>query len=213
MTGDEGPADEASTSEESASGEPADDTSAASSVAARDDVAGIVDLFGTLTRAELRQALSELAFKQGADADPEALDAAVAQAIREYHLVPVDAEEAEEAQATADEEAVATVADGEDAVATVADDDELAVGPTAFPSLPPNAEDLPHILDVEERDVDREALAERVHDRLGREVDAALEEGDAPRLETLLDVTYDLEAWAPVEADDVRERIESGLAD
>lgn len=181
----------------------ANEESAASSVAARDDVAGIVDLFGTLTRAELRQALSELAFKQGADADPEALDAAVAQAIREYHLVPVDAEEAEQSPATADE----------DAVATVADDDELAVGPTAFPSLPPNAEDLPHILDVEERDVDREALAERVHDRLVREVDAALDEGDAARLETLLDVTYDLEAWAPVEADDVRERIESGLED
>ncbi|MGZ0748197.1 DUF7109 family protein [Haloparvum sp. AD34] len=174
----------------------------ASSVAARDDVAGIVDLFGTLTRAELRQALSELAFKQGADADPEALDAAVAQAIREYHLVPVDVEETGESPAADD-----------DAVTTVADDDELAVGPTAFPSLPPNAEDLPHILDVEERKVDREALAERVHDRLGREVDAALAESDAARLETLLDVTYDLEAWAPVEADDVRERIESGLED
>lgn len=178
-----------------------DEESAASSVAARDDVAGIVDLFGTLTRAELRRALSELAFKQGADADPEALDAAVARAIREYHLVPVDAGENEPSPAT------------DEGVATVADDDELAVGPTAFPSLPPNAEDLPHILDVEERDVDREALAERVHGRLAREVDAALDEGDGDRLETLLDVTYDLEVWAPVEADDVRERIESGLGD
>ncbi|MFB6236537.1 MAG: hypothetical protein ABEH81_11600 [Halopenitus sp.] len=196
-----------------------EEESAASSVAARDDVAGIVDLFGTLTRAELRQALSELAFKQGADADPEALDAAVAQAIREYHLVPVDAAspdqdgaapEGDKSRATDD--TVATTA-AEDGVGTVADDDELAVGPTAFPSLPPNAEDLPHILDVEERDVDREALAERVHDRLVREVDVALAEGDADRLETLLDVTYDLEAWAPVEADDVRERIESGLED
>jgi len=195
--------------EESANEESANEESA-SSVAARDDVAGIVDLFGTLTRAELRRALSELAFKQGADADPAALDAAVAQAIREYHLVPVDTPGDDPSPGTADDDAVAPAAD-DDAVATVADDDELAVGPTAFPSLPPNAEDLPHILDVEDRDVDRAALAERVHDRLGREVDAALDAGDAARLETLLEVTYDLEAWAPVEADDVRERIESGL--
>lgn len=187
-------------------------TPAGSSVAARDDVAGIVDLFGTLTRAELRQALSELAFKQGADADPEALDAAVTQAIREYHLVPVEAggPEGDEGGPEGDEGADP---EGDSAAAAVADDAELAVGPTAFPSLPPNAEDLPHILEVEKRSVDRETLAERVRDRLAREVETALEADDADRLETLLDVTYDLEAWAPVDAADVRDRIATGLED
>lgn len=182
-----------------------------SSVAARDDVAGIVDLFGTLTRAELREALSELAFKQGADADPEALDAAVSQAIREYHLVPVDADA--NATSECDDGDPKVDASDTDPVATVDDDDELAVGPTAFPSLPPNAEDLPHILDVQHRDVDRERLADRVHDRVSREVEVALETDDEDRLETLLDVTYDLEAWAPVEADGIRERIETALED
>jgi len=42
-----------------------------------DELAGVVDLFGALTREELSQALTELAFKQGAAVD----DAAVTDAI------------------------------------------------------------------------------------------------------------------------------------
>lgn len=169
------------------------------SVAARDELAGVVDLFGALTHEELRDALGELAFKRGVDADEAALSAAVAEAVHEYYLVPVDPEGT---PSTADD-------------AALSDDTLLAVGPAAFPTLPPSAEDLPHILDVEDREVDRAALGTRVRDRLADETDTAVtgDEVDAERLEELLDVVYDLEAWAPVDADDLRARILDALDD
>ncbi|OYR60071.1 hypothetical protein DJ71_24835, partial [Halorubrum sp. E3] len=83
----------------------------------------------------------------------------------------------------------------------------LAVGPAAFPSLPADAEDLPHILDVPDREVDRETLSGAVLERLSADAVAAIGAGDAERLELLADVTYDIEAWAPVDAGDIRERI------
>ena len=144
-----------------------------------DELAGVVDLFGAVTRAELEDALAELAFKRGETVDDEAIEAAVDDAIAGYYLVPVDH-------------------DG----TTL-----LAPGPAAFPALPEGAEDLPHILDVPDRGVDREALADAVLDRLRREAVTAIDEGDAERLETLADVTYDVEAWAPVDVGPVRTRI------
>jgi len=94
---------------------------------------------------------------------------------------------------------------------TDADAVALAVGPAAFPSLPADAEDLPHILDVPERDVDRETLSEAVLERLSADAVAAIEAGDAERLEILADVTYDIEAWASVDAGAIRERIVAEL--
>ncbi|WP_058365506.1 DUF7109 family protein [Haloparvum sedimenti] len=179
-------------------GDPAEGPSAAS-IAARDEIAGVVDLFGALTRAELRKALSELAFKRGADVDEAAVDAAVDAAIREYALVPVDASP-----------------DGGGTVPAVSDDDLLAVGPAAFPTLPERAEDLPHILDVPDRDPDRAALGRAVASRLRAEADALLDASGSrggDRAETLLDVCYDLDVWAPVETDDVRDRLTEALAD
>jgi len=84
-------------------------------------------------------------------------------------------------------------------------DDEalLAPGPVAFPELPENAADLPHIMDVERRRIDREALADAVRERL--EADAA--GADDERARYLVDVTYDAEAWAPVELEAVRQRL------
>jgi hypothetical protein len=140
-----------------------------------DELAGVVDLFGALRREELRDALRELAFKRGDDFDSDAADADVEAAVRDYSLVAVDV-------------------DG---------DSVLAPGPVAFPELPRNATDLPHILDVDERDLDRETLAAAVRDRL--EADAADAEGERARY--LVDVTYDAEAWAPVELEDVREQL------
>ena len=96
---------------------------------------------------------------------------------------------------------------GDDAEGAIDDETPLAVGPAAFPSLPADAEDLPHILDVPDRGVDRETLADAVLDRLRREAVTAINDGDAARLETLADVTYDVEAWAPVDVDPVRTRI------
>ena len=181
----------------------------APSVAARDDLAGVVDLFEWLTREELSRALSELAFKQRAEVDDEAIAAAIDVAVAEYALVPAPPAALSEAGAGRAPEAVADPDDIPDE--TGADAVALAVGPAAFPSLPADAEDLPHILDVPERDVDRETLSEAVVARLSDDAVAAIEAGDADRLEVLADVTYDIEAWAPIDAGDIRERIVAEL--
>ncbi|MFW6320283.1 MAG: DUF7109 family protein [Halohasta sp.] len=166
-----------------------------------DEVAGVVDLFGALSRPELAAALDELAFKQGRDVDDSALHAAIERAIDAYAIVeyrPVDDD----------------AADGGDGGSAEWDDGRdplLAVGPTAFPSLPPNAEDLPHILDYERRSVDRERLADGVRDRLTAEATAAAEADDAERAAELLDVSYDLETWAAVDCAAVRSTLESAL--
>ncbi|GAA0722510.1 hypothetical protein J2744_000096 [Halorubrum trapanicum] len=161
------------------------------SVAARDELAGVVDLFGWLTRAELSRALSELAFKRRAEVDEAAIDAAIDLAVAEYALVPAPGD--------------ALSGDGE--TDHTAESTALAVGPAAFPTLPEGAEDLPHILDIPDREVDRVRLADAVLDRLREEAVEAIDGGDSDRLETLADVTYDVEAWAPVDVDPVRTRI------
>jgi len=150
-----------------------------------DELAGVVDLFGALTEAELSRALSELAFKQGRDADASALEEAIDGAIAEYYLVEYER-------------------DGETL---------LAVGPVAFPALPENAADLPHIMDVPERSIDRAALGEAVAKRMLEDAARAADAGDEDRMARLLDASYDLEAWAPVEVGDVRERLDAALQD
>jgi hypothetical protein len=154
-----------------------------------DDLAGLVDLFGALSRAELERALDELAFKQGRDADAGALAAAVDGAVENYYLVACD---------------------------EAADGTELLVpGPVAFPTLPPNAEDLPHILDVPDRSPDRSRLAEAVVERLREDAAAAADRDDNERLHRLLDVTYDVETWthASADVDEVRARLDDALAE
>ena len=174
----------------------------APSVAARDDLAGVVDLFDWLTRAELSRALSELAFKQRTEVDEDAIAAAIDAAIAEYALVPAPSAALSEA---------GSPVESDDGTTTDTEAAGLTVGPAAFPSLPADAEDLPHILDIPDRDVDRALLADAVLDRLSEDAVAAITAGDAERLETLADVTYDIEAWAPVDAGDIRERIVSEL--
>ncbi|WP_336034826.1 DUF7109 family protein [Halobacterium yunchengense] len=139
-----------------------------------DELAGVVDLFGGLTRAELHDALAELAFKRGEDFDRDAADEDVAAALRAYALVAVEA----------------------------ADERVLVPGPVAFPELPERASDLPHIMDVEPRDVPRDDLASAVRSRL--EDEAADADPGSDRARYLVDVTYDAEAWAPVDLGDVR---------
>lgn len=178
-----------------------------------DDLAGIVDLFGALTRPELERSLDELAFKQGRDADAEALSRAVDGAVANYYLVAFDGD--------SDDDAAGSDADSN--TNADAETELLAAGPVAFPSLPPNAEDLPHILDVPDRDPDRETVAAATADRLRDEADeavadadesdGALDEETRDRLRELLDVTYDVEAWAgdAVETDDVRSKLDAAL--
>lgn len=147
-----------------------------------DEVAGVVDLFGALTREEVRRALEELAFKRGDD--PEEVDAAAAldAAVESYHLVEVES-----------------------------DPSTYAVGPVAFPALPPGAEDLPHILDVSERDPDRADLAEAAERRLRADAAQAVNADDGARIERLLDVSYDLETWGATDVSDVRSRLDDAL--
>lgn len=132
-----------------------------------DELAGIVDLFGALTREELAEARSELAFRQGREEpDPAAVDAAL------------------------------------EAYALVEHEGLVVAGPAAFPALPAEASDLPYIVDVPKRGIDREEIGECVLEELL----AAVGEADPERLREL---SYDLEAWAPVDANEVRERLES----
>jgi len=154
--------------------------------ATHDELAGIVDLFDALTRAELEQALVELAYRRGADVQQDAVSAAVAEAVREYYLVTLPTE----------------AVDGE-----VDTEDVLIVGPVAFPMLPAEGEDLPHILDVPERAVDRAVAAEHVADSLREEAETVIEAGDDARAATLIDVTYDAEAWGSVDLGATRDRL------
>lgn len=125
-----------------------------------DELAGICDLFGALTREELAEARSELAFRRGWEAGSEER---IEEALSTYSLVEHDG--------------------------------LLLSGPAAFPTLPEGASDLPHILDVPEREVDREAAGEAVLRLLSEEDDPDLAR----------EVSYDLEAWAPVDASGVRD--------
>lgn len=150
-----------------------------------DELAGVVDLFGELTRDELERALEELAFKQGRDADDDALAAAVEEAVADYYLVTYERDGGE----------------------------RVAPGPVAFPTLPENAEDLPHILDVETRTVDEETVTDATLSRLRRDAATAVASGDDERIERLLDVTYDVELWAARDVDvrEMRSRLEDAL--
>jgi len=146
-----------------------------------DELSGVVDLFGGLTRAELHRALEELAFKRGEEPDDEAVEAAIDRAIESYHLVAVERE----------------------------DESLLVPGPVAFPTLPEHAEDLPHIMDVTERSVDRETAATAARDQLDADAVTAAKAGDSDRAATLVDVCYDLETWASVDTTELRDRLDA----
>jgi hypothetical protein len=150
-----------------------------------DALAGVVDLFGALTRAELCEALAELAYKRGGEYDPDGFEADVDGALRTYHLVAVDPDAAGESL--------------------------LVVGPVAFPELPEDAGDLPHILDVPDRAVDESAAARAATEQFRREAASAVADGDAGRVRTLLDVSYELEAWGDTDLSGTRELLATEL--
>jgi len=149
-----------------------------------DDLAGVVDVVGPLTRGELERACGELAFKQGEDADATAFESAIERALTGYQLLSVDDHDA-------------------DATGPL-----IVVGPAAFPTFPDGVADLPHILDVPERELDREAMATAAERRFREDAAAAASVGDEGRIAELLDVSYDLEAWGPVELGAARDRLD-----
>lgn len=151
-----------------------------------DELAGVVDQFGALTREELRRAAEEVAFREGESVGADAVTAAVEDAETRLALVAVEGDEGREL---------------------------LVAGPGALPTLPPGADSLPHVLDVPERSVERAAVAEAAEAHLRAEAARAVSAGDRGRVTALLDATYDLEAWAPdVDASGVRARLDEALA-
>lgn len=161
-----------------------------------DELAGVVDLFGGLTRAELGQALVELAFRDGEDCEPADFSDAIDAAETEYYLVAVDRTDR---GPTGD--------DGTESATEL-----LVPGPVAFPELPDHATDLPHIMDVEKRYIDRERVGEAAEERFRGDTARAVADGDEARMAELLDVSYELEAWAPVELAGARERLDDALS-
>lgn len=94
----------------------------------------------------------------------------------------------------------------------VADDEALlTVGPTAFPTLPDNAEDLPHILEYDRRSVDHDARATQVVEQLKQETAQVVDSEDSERAAELLDVSYDVETWAGTETSEIRSTLQSVL--
>ncbi|ERH10911.1 MAG: hypothetical protein J07HX64_02690 [halophilic archaeon J07HX64] len=149
-----------------------------------DELAGVVDLFGALTRNELGTGLAELAFKQREEYDPDGFGSDIETALKRYHLVELDTD-------------------------TVDSDESMLVpGPGAFPALPLGAADLLHILDIEHRDIDRATAGAATLDRFRADAAAAVDSGNPERVERLLDVSYELEAWADVDLSAEREHLD-----
>ncbi|WP_440769452.1 DUF7109 family protein [Natronorubrum sp. DTA28] len=156
--------------------------------ATADELAGVVDLFGGLTRPELERALSEAAFRaDGQSVDESALEAAIDDALESFALVEYERRVDDERQSL------------------------LVAGPTAFPSVPDHAEDVPHILDIDRRRLDRDALGERVYEQFVDATETAVDADDDDRTRHLLDVSYDVEAWAPVDLASERDQLEASL--
>lgn len=163
-----------------------------------DELAGVVDLFGGLTADELGGALAELAYKRGEEYDTGAFEDEIAEAIGTYHLIRLDAETAvkiDTEESPADGRAI--------------DDAELLVpGPVAFPALPDGAADLPHILDISERQVERETVVSTAVERFRADVTEATQAEMDEWKAGLLEVSYELEAWAAVDLAEERDRLE-----
>ena len=157
-----------------------------------DELAGIVELFGSLTRAELQTAVAELAFKTAGDFEPDSFASDVEAARRSYHLLSIPPTAVDEEPIEAAEEP-----------------SWLVPGPLAFPALPENATDLPHILGVAERAVDPAAVDRAAEQRFRADAAAAVDAGDADRIATLRDVSYEIEAWGGVDLAATRDRLDA----
>lgn len=169
-----------------------------------DDLAGVVDLFGALTRSELEAALSELAYRRGEEPrDGNPID----RALEAFALVAVEPDE--DADHGGDSGDVDRGDGGDVGEGNGVDEPLLAPGPAAFPTLPEGADDLPHILDIEERSVPRERVGRAAEERLRAAAARAVADGDDSRVVELQDVSYDIEAWAGVDLAGVRARLDA----
>lgn len=144
-----------------------------------DELAGAVDLFGGLTRDELRRGFEDLAARGGWTFDAERFDAALDDARERYYLVVIEQ-----------------------------DGDRLLVpGPAALPTLPPGGEDLPHLLEIGPRAIERQDLETAVERRIREEAATAINDGDDVSADRLLDTCFDAEAWGSLDLGDVRDAL------
>lgn len=157
-----------------------------------DELAGTVDGFGGLTRAELHRAVDDLAARTGTAVAPDALEAAVDDAIERYYLLELDP-------------AVAVA----DPAGRRIDAPVLVAGPAALPALPAGGDDLPHLLEIDPRPIDRQTVAAAVEADLRADAARAIDASAVDRAERLLDACYAVEAWGPVDLADAK----AGLAD
>lgn len=179
-----------------------------------DEIAGVVDLFGGLHREELGQALAELGYKREGSFEPAAFDADIEAAIDRYHLVRVgiDAFEAEspvDSDGSASTDTPEAADSSTDTGGTGGTDTLLVAGPGAFPSLPEGATDLVHILDIEKRPVDRSVAGSEVLDRFREDAATAVDAADDEWVTHLIDVSYELEAWADVDLAAERDHLDA----
>jgi len=63
-------------------------------------------------------------------------------------------------------------------------------------------------MDVPERDLPRTVVADAVEARFREDAVVAVTSGDDDRIDDLLDVSYDLEAWGPVSLSTARDRLD-----
>jgi hypothetical protein len=152
-----------------------------------DELAGVVDLFGALTRAELGEALAELAYKRREEYDTEGFTDQIGAAVESYRLIQLDPTD----------------------LPVETDESVLVAGPGAFPVLPEGGVDLVHILDIDKREIDRQAAGRAVLDRFREDAASAIDNDTSDRVERLIDVSYELEAWADVDLSAERDHLDT----
>ncbi|MFB6254806.1 MAG: hypothetical protein ABEI06_09355 [Halobacteriaceae archaeon] len=145
-----------------------------------DELAAIVDLFDGMTHQELHKACKELAARKGRDYNHDQVSQVIQAAIESYHLVAIDSEEGS----------------------------FLLSGPVAFPQLPEHGDDLPHILDIPDRDLTKSVVVDAVEQQFRKDAAQAVNRADVDRIQTLIDISYDLEAWGPMTLQKVRNKLD-----
>lgn len=148
-----------------------------------DELAGIVDLFGGLSEAELLTALEDLAARTGESYDPEQWTRAVDEALDDYYLVRVPC----------DQRAI------------------IVPGPVSLPALPEHGDDLPHILDVDRRRPDPSVIGRSVEKRLRGDAARAINEQDRHLAERLLDICYEVDTWGSVDTTEIRTALNDSI--
>ena len=85
----------------------------------------------------------------------------------------------------------------------------VAPGPAAFPALPDGSEDLPHILEIDNRSIDHDAIERAAVDRFRWAAERTVTTDDRERAADLVEISYDIEAWSGVDLSAVRNRLEA----